>query len=104
VDGDNDFEQERALAVTVVSDVCQAGTYTNTAEALITFPPGYVIIGGINPLRQTSASLTLSANACAPPPPGGPGGGGSGPIGSCAMTAPSSSARPAVIRPHVITC
>src|ERR1044071_2171520 len=64
VDSDNDFQQNSALAVTAVQVVCQPGIYTNAGEALITFPPGYVLTGGTNPIHQTSAPLFVGTNAC----------------------------------------
>ena len=93
VDGDNDFTQNRALAVTAVQVLCQAGTYTNTGEALITFPPGYVLTGGSNPIHQTSASITIATGGCS-----SSGGGG------CAIHAPSLAGHPAGRHPDFVSC
>jgi hypothetical protein len=84
----------------VESLVCIGGTWTNHANAGITFPDGYTpTFGSV----YGNADLNISVSACTPPPPPSGGGGGGG-GGGCAIMAPSSSARPAVIRPHIIVC
>ena len=77
---------------------CQATTYTNYGSALITFPEGYVLTGGSNPIHQTSAPVTFSASACRPSGGGGGGGGG------CAIHAPSLAGHPAGRHPDFISC
>lgn len=87
-----------------VSTFCPgAGAYTTTASALITFPPGYVLTGGSNPIHDTSGALalTLGPNGCTAGGDGGGGGGG----GGCATTgSPSAAGEPAVRHPDVIVC
>ena len=84
----------------VESLVCMGGTWTNHANAAITFPDGYTpTFGSV----YGNSDLSISVSACTPPPPPS-GGGGSGGGGGCAIMAPSLSARPAAIRPHIITC
>jgi len=74
---------------------CQPGTYTNSASAFITFPPGYVIIAGSNPIHDASSPFTTTCNN---------GGGGGGGGGGCAVHAPSLAGHPAGRHPHVISC
>jgi len=79
---------------------CQAATWTNTASAFITFPPGYVITGGSNPIHQTTSSLV---DTCQPLVGGGGGGGGGG-VGCGAVHAPSLARHPAARHPDLISC
>jgi hypothetical protein len=78
---------------------CQAATWTNTAQAFITFPPGYVITGGQNPIHQTTSSLV---DTCQPLVGGGGGGGGG--VGCGAVHAPSLARHPAGRHPDLISC
>jgi hypothetical protein len=98
--GDNDFQPNDAGAFTVAEATCQPGTWANLAEALITFPPGYVLTGGTNPIHQTSASIQVSSTGCTPNSGGGGGSGG----GGCAVHATSLASHPAGRHPHVIAC
>ena len=79
---------------------CLAGTYTNTAEATITLPSGYILTAGSNPIHITSPGVTISASDCNPPGGGGGGGGG----GGCAMPAPSLAGHLAGRHPDLISC
>ena len=88
----NDFQ-----AASLLSTACLAGAYANTADALITFPAGYVLVGGSNPLRHTSASIQVGPFCLS-------GGGGGGGGGGCATAPPSMSAQPAMRHPDVIIC
>jgi hypothetical protein len=74
---------------------CSPGTYTNTASATITFPAGYVITGGTNPIHITSPAVTITC-----PTAGGGGGGG----GGCAIHAPSLAGHLAGRHPDLISC
>jgi len=68
--------------------VCQPGQYAVSASAHITFPPGYVLTAGQNPIHDTSATVTFNC-----------GGGGGGGGGGCIVRAPSTAAsRPRVSR------
>jgi hypothetical protein len=99
VSTDDDPAIDRAGAATVVAESCRAGTYTNTASATISFPPGYVITAGTNPIHQTSASLTTTTSSCHPLGSGGGGGGG-----GCAIRAPSLAGHLAGRHPDFISC
>ena len=78
------------------ASACQAGTYTNYGSALITFPEGYVLTAGSNPIHQTSAPVSFSTSACNPS--GGGGGGG------CAITSPSLARHLAGRHPDFVSC
>ena len=86
-------------ATTGITTSCRAGGYTNDAEALITWPPGYVQTAGSNPIHQTVSRLVVSSS-CSTSSGGGGGGGG----GGCAVHAPSLARHPAARHPHVISC
>jgi len=94
---DSDTEQNKSGAATLVGAACQAGTYANTASASITFPPGYVLTGGANPIHQTSASIPVVTSSCHSGDSGGGGGG-------CAVTSPSMPAQLAGRHPDLIAC
>jgi len=94
----SEVEGEADTSTAVATPVCQAGTYTNAASAFITFPPGYVVTGGSNPIHA-STDHVMSSSFC-PRPPGGGGGGG----GGCAIHAPSLAGHPAARHPHLIVC
>jgi hypothetical protein len=79
---------------------CRTGTWTNTAQAFITFPPGFVITGGQNPIHQTTSSLV---DTCQPLVGGGGGGGGGG-VGCGAVHAPSLARHPAARHPDFVSC
>jgi hypothetical protein len=97
---DSGTTQGKDGAATLAGAACQAGTWTNTASAFITFPPGYVLTGGTNPIHQTSASITVPTAGCRPV-----GGGGGGGGGGCAVHAPSlASHHPAGRHPDLIAC
>ena len=86
-------------ASTVITRSCVVGSYFNVAAANITFPAGYVLTGGTNPIHS-SASITFHAGDCTPSTGGGGGGGG----GGCAVHAPSPAGHQAGRRPHLISC
>ena len=73
---------------------CQAGTWSSSASAVITFPPGYVVADGQNPVHAESPPppLHLSPSSC----------GGSG--GGCSVHAPSLVDHPAGRHPGSIVC
>jgi hypothetical protein len=96
---DRDGPPNSDSAVTGITAGCEPGWYTNTATALITFPPGYVLAGGSNPLHQTSSEVPFFQSDCDGVVAGGGGGGG-----GCAVTSPSFVAHPAARRPHIIAC
>jgi hypothetical protein len=72
---------------------CQPGTYTNSASATITLPPGFVITGGKNPIHAASSPFTTTCNN---------GGGGGG--GGCAVHSLFLAGHPAGRRPSAISC
>ena len=86
------------FASSYADGACQSGTYVNIAQAFITFPPGYVIIAGSDPIHATSASLTVPLSGFCPTSSGGGGGGG------CAVHAPSLAGHPAGRHPDFVTC
>src|SRR5205823_5433316 len=73
---------------------CQAGTWSSSASAVITFPPGYVVVDGQNPIHAESPSPPLHLS----PSSGGGGGGG------CSVHAPSLVGHPARRHPDSIVC
>ena len=93
----SDIEPGTDFASSYASGACQSGTYVNIAQAFITFPPGYVIISGSNPIHDTSASLTVPLSGFCPTSSGGGGGG-------CAVHAPSLAGHPAGRHPDFVTC
>lgn len=99
---DSDYKAVDGLAnvdTFVESFVCMGGTWTNHASATIDFPDGYTpTFGSV----YGNADLNTTVSACTPPPPPSGGGGTGG--GGCAIMAPSWSARPAGIRPHILSC
>jgi hypothetical protein len=98
VGSDSTLTQLKDGAATLAGAACQAGTWASTASAFITFPPGYVLTGGSNPIHQTSASIFVSTGGCRP---GGSGGGGGG---GCAVHAPSLASHLAGRHPDLISC
>jgi hypothetical protein len=86
-------------ASTQVTSGCVSGSWSSTGSALITFPAGYVLTGGSNPMTA-SVTRQIAVPDCFPSSGGGGGGGG----GGCIVPAPSTSAHPAGRQPHVITC
>jgi hypothetical protein len=97
VSGDSDIEPNSQVAITIVADTCQWATYLNTAEAVITPPAGWTIIGQ-NPIHDTSPSVQVPPFGCTP------GGGGGGGGGGCAIHAPSLAGHPARRHPDLIAC
>ena len=97
VGSDSTLTQLKDGAATLAGAACQAGTWTNTASAFITFPIGYVLTGGSNPIHQTSASISVPTSGCRPSSGGGGGGG-------CAVHAPSLAGHPAGRHPDLISC
>ena len=73
---------------------CQAGTWSSSASAVITFPPGYVVVDGQSPVHAESPPppLRLSPSSC--------GGGG----GGCSVHATSLAGHPAGRHPGSIVC
>jgi hypothetical protein len=95
-----DIEPNETRAYTPLHTACNLGTYLTDANAFITWPPGYVLSGGSNPIHVTSAPVQINPFDCViPPPPGGGGGGG-----GCAIPAPSPAGHPTGRQPDVITC
>jgi hypothetical protein len=90
---DNDTESGPAAA-TAVGTACQPGTYFNAASALITFPAGYILTGGTNPIHDSSTT-TVTPSMCMT---------GGGPIITCSNASPSRSAQPAARHPDLIVC
>ena len=88
--------QGNAGTADFIGATCQTGTWTNTATATITFPPGYVVIAGTNPIQQATSSLV---DTCQPLVGGGGGGGG-----GCAVHAPSLARHPAGRHPDLVVC
>ena len=73
---------------------CQTvSTYQNIADAFITFPHGYVLTAGSNPIHQKVPSLV-------PPFVGGGRGGG----GAAGVHAPSLAGHPAGRHPDFVSC
>ena len=98
VDAKSFTTQGKDGAAWLLGGTCQAATWTDAAQATITFPPGYVITGGQNPIHQTTQSLV---DTCAPLVGGGGGGGG----GGCgAVHAPALARHPAARHPAVVVC
>ena len=98
VGSDSTLTQLKDGAATLAGAACQAGTWTSTASAFITFPPGYVLTAGTNPIHQTSASITVPTAGCRP------GGGGGGGGGGCAVHAPSLAGHLAGRHPDFVAC
>ena len=98
VGSDSTLTQLKDGAATLAGAACQAGTWTSTASAFITFPIGYVLTGGTNPIHQTSASISVPTAGCRPSGGGGGGGGG------CAVHAPSLAGHLAGRHPDFISC
>jgi hypothetical protein len=99
VGSDSTLTQLKDGAATLAGAACQAGTWTNTASAFITFPPGYVLTAGTNPIHQTSAAISVPTAGCRPS-----GGGGGGGGGGCAVHAPSLAGHLAGRHPDFISC
>jgi hypothetical protein len=84
---------------------CQAGTWNTGASAFITFPPGYVLTAGTNPIHDLSSGLSVPAGFCNPGGGGGSGGGsGGGGGGGCAVHSPSLAGHPAGRHPDFVAC
>jgi hypothetical protein len=90
----SDIEPGTDFASSYASGACQSGTYVNIAQAFITFPAGYVIIAGSNPIHATSASLTVPLSGFCPTSSGG----------GCAVHAPSPADHPAGRHPDFVSC
>ena len=89
---------------------CQTvSSYQNIADALITWPPGYVLVAGSNPIHSVSATLQVPPFGCSGPGGGvgdggsGDGGGGGG-DGGCGIHAPSLTGHPAGRHPDFVSC
>ena len=81
---------------------CQSvSSYQNIGDAFITFPQGYILTAGSNPIHQQSAILQVPPFGCSGPVGDGGGGGGGG---GCAIHAPSLAGHPAGRHPDLITC
>jgi hypothetical protein len=100
VAADSFTTQGMAGTADLLGATCHAATWTNTAQAFITFPPGYVITGGQNPIHQTTSSLV---DTCQPLVGGGGGGGGGG-VGCGAVHASSLARHPAARHPDFVSC
>jgi hypothetical protein len=76
------------------SAACQAGSWSSSASAVITFPPGYIVIDGQNPIQAASGlpDMLPSPSSC------GSGGGG------CVVPPPSLAGHPAGRHPDSIVC
>jgi hypothetical protein len=98
---DNFTVQGKAGTADLLGATCHTGTWTNTASAFITFPPGFVITGGQNPIHQTTSSLV---DTCQPLVGGGGGGGGGGGVGCGAVHAPTLARHPAARHPDFVSC
>ena len=85
---------------TFIQAECQTGVLSTVATAEITFPAGYVVVAGTNPIRDISDSVTIHPSDCNPVAGGGGGGGG----GGCAIPAPSLAGHPAGRHPDLISC
>jgi hypothetical protein len=94
-----DTPTNQSQASTVITRSCVVGSYVNIASALITFPAGYVLTAGTNPIHG-STSITFHTGDCTPSTGGGGGGGG----GGCAVHAPSLAGHPAGRHPNLISC
>jgi hypothetical protein len=86
---------------TFIQAGCQTGVLSTIATAEITFPAGYVVVAGTNPIRDISDSVTIHSSDCNPVVGGGGGGGGGG---GCAIPAPSQAGHPAGRHPDLISC
>jgi hypothetical protein len=95
-----DVTQGRDHAATSNLAGCQAGVWNTGASAVITFPSGYVIIEGQNPIHDLSQGFSYPASGCVPSPQPLPGGGG----GGCAVHSPSLAIHPAGRHPDLVTC
>jgi len=84
-----------SLATSSVISCQSVSSYQNIADAFITFPQGYVLTAGSNPIHQQSAILHVPPFGCS-----GPGGGG----GGCAIHAPSLAGHPAGRHPDFVSC
>jgi len=71
---------------------CQAGLWNTGASAFVTFPPGYEIAGGQNPIHDLGSGLSVPAGFC---PSGG---------GGCGVHSPSLAGHPAGRHPDFVTC
>jgi hypothetical protein len=98
----SDIEPGTDFASSYADGACRSGTYVNIAQASITFPPGYIITAGTNPIHATSASFTIPFSGICPVSTGGGGGGGGG--GGCAIHAPSLAGHPAGRHPDFVAC
>jgi hypothetical protein len=85
-------------ATTGITTSCATGYYTNDANALITWPAGYVQTAGSNPIHQTVSRFVASSSCRS----GSSGGGGGG--GGCAVHAPALATHPAGRHPDLVTC
>jgi hypothetical protein len=99
ITGDSDVVTNDEFALTQNLLACQAGGFLVSATAFITFPPGYTITGGANPIHTASPTVNFSASQC-----GTSGGGGGGGGGGCIVRAPSTAAQPAARQPDLISC
>jgi len=95
-----DVRQNQDFAVSVIVTACQTGVLSTIGTAEITFPAGYVLTAGTNPIRDISDSLAVHASDCNPVVSGGGGGGG----GGCVVRAPSLARHPAGRHPDLISC
>jgi hypothetical protein len=85
-------------AETNAQTTCQPGTWASGASAFITFPEGFVITGGQNPIHIAGPALTFAPGGCLS---GGGGGGG----GGCGVVrVPSHPGRPAGRQPNLVVC
>jgi hypothetical protein len=108
----SDIETGTDFASSYADGACRSGTYVSIAQASITFPPGYIITAGTNPIHGTSASLTVPLSGFCPTSSGGGGGGGSGGGGGggsgggggCAVHVPSLAGHPAGRHPDFLSC
>ena len=100
----SDIEPGTDFASSYADGACQSGTYVSMAQASITFPPGYIITAGTNPIHATSASFTIPFSGVCPVSTGGGGGSGGGGGGGCAIHAPSLTRHPAGRHPDFVSC
>jgi hypothetical protein len=98
--GNGDLVDNWGTALTQNLVACTPGGYQVSAMAFITFPAGYVISGGANPIHQASAVVNFSASQCGT----SGGGGGGGGRGGCVVRAPSMVTQPAARQPNLISC
>ena len=96
-----------------IIDCETVSTYQDIADALITWPPGYVLVAGSNPIHSESAILQVPPFGCSGPGggvgdggggDGGGGGGGGGGDGGCGLHAPSLTGHPAGRHPDFVSC